>query len=177
MRAALLLLVALSACGSGRSKADCGIPEDPGPMSPARAAILAPEISTGLALSTAWIRGDCRPRPPDSAPTDDCGDGLCLNSRAALRVLVVPADVSVPLAPACAGAPLADALVSAAVVDAESSPQGELVVELPPGLYSPYLVGRGGCAPCGDPGGGACAVLVTDGAVATRDLVLDEAAH
>ena len=106
-----------------------------------------------------------------------CGDGLCLNSRAALRVLVVPADVSVPLAPACAGAPLADALVSAAVVDAESSPQGELVVELPPGLYSPYLVGRGGCAPCGDPGGGACAVLVTDGAVATRDLVLDEAAH
>jgi hypothetical protein len=168
----------LAACaGDPGAGQDCGVPLDPGPMTPARASALAPEVRTGLGLSATWIRGDCRPRDPDAVPVDACGAGLCLRTRAPLRILVVPANVSVPLSPACGGAPRADALAPLAVVDGVASPQGELVVAVPPGVYSPYLVAGAGCAPCGDPGAGACAVVVEDGAVATRDLVLDEAAR
>ena len=110
-------------------------------------------------------------------PADPCGDGLCLRGRAPLRVLVVPANVSVPVDARCEGAPWADALAGLAVADAQSSALGELVLALPAGVYSPYLARGDGCAPCGDPGAGACAVVVTTGGVAARDLVLDEAAH
>lgn len=181
-RAGLALALALAfGCGEGGAGPgpdDCVRPEDPGPMSPARARLISPEVGTGLALSTTHIHGDCRPRPASEVPLGPCGDPRCRRERAALFVTVVPANSSVPLAAECGDAPRAEALAPLAAASGFASERGEIVFPLPEGAYRPFLSrGQTGCAPCGDPGEGVCLVEVEAGEVAARDLVLDEAAH
>jgi len=172
-----LLGAACGEGGTGTPPTGCDVPVDPGPMSAARAAVIAPEVRTGLGLSVTHVSGDCRPRPVAQVPAGPCGDGRCRRARAPLEVLVVAANVSVPLDPRCEDAPNAEALRALAADARVASEVGEVVFALPAGTYSPHLVASDGCAPCGDPGAGACAVRVEDGQVAARDLVLDEASH
>jgi hypothetical protein len=154
-------------------------------MTEARARELAPDVSTGLALSTTHVRGDCRPKPVASMPAEGAGacagvaDPDCARERAALRVFVVPVNVSVPVSEGCGGGFAAGDLAPHAVADRRASAGGELVIAVPAGGYRVYLGKDDTCAACGLDGVGAeaCLVEVRAGKVTARDLVFDEATH
>lgn len=172
--AAVLLL---AACGDDETCPP--VPSPPEPMSAPRARRLAPEIETGLALSTTLIRGDCRPSSV-SAPSsvDECGRPAspCAVERAPLLVWVVETNVSVPIGATCSeGSPVAS-LARLAVRSSTASAAGELVLSLDPGFYSVFLAGEGDrCAPCGLADQARCRVEVSPRQVAVRQLVLDRA--
>lgn len=182
-RSGLALLVALvplllaADCGE-----DCTVAGLPQPMTEARARELAPSVSTGLALSTTHVRGDCRPRAStDPAPTDACGrvhDLACLRTRAAMRVFLVPTGVSVPRSSSCSAGSDVAALAPLAVLDASTSEAGELVAAVPAGLYVLFISADDRCAVCGLASSDAgCVAEVPRGHLLVRDVVLDEAAH
>jgi hypothetical protein len=133
---------------------------------------LAPEVTTGLAVSTTRITGDCT---GIDLAISDCGaieNRRCSREREPLQVYVAPVGTSIPIDDACAP-DLADADVRAvAVYGGTASGHGELVISLDAGSYT-LLVSDGRCARCGlGAGAGACVVEVVRDQIAVRDLVL-----
>ncbi len=178
--ALLGLLSAGAQCGGeDRCPPQPGLPT---PMTAARARALDPSLRVGLALSVTHATGDCRPRPVGSMPpADPCLGpmaGLCDESRAALRVLVVPSGRSVPLDESCPnGFAVTDVAARAAAAGAASA-AGEWVSALPPGSYAVLLSADGRCAACGAGTGlDACVVTVPPDGIVSADLLLDEAAR
>lgn len=173
MRLAALGLAALLGplgCGGGGS---CPRPSAPPlPMTEARAKELAPAISTGVAVSTTEIRGDCR---TTTATVPACGE-LCARRRAPFQVWAVAANVSIPSRPACGPTPRE--LDGLTPHRGTASAEGELVLALPPGRFSLYLAQGGECAACGlERDGAGCSVDVQSGTLTVRDLALDRATH
>lgn len=174
--------------------ASCGEPCPPRapvplPMTENRAREIDPGVMTGLAVSTTYVHGDCRPPKDlrdgevsgDSAKAVDCVatvNAACAQERAPLRVLVTPVNVSLRRTEDCPERYLAAEIAAHAVVDLVASPEGELVVRLPSGTYAVFVSRDGRCAACGLPGGEeTCVVDVTERRVVARDLVLDQAMH
>lgn len=144
-------------------------------MSVERARMLAPQVETGLALSTTHIFGDCR--AGEVPVLDACGKsiGACAQERGPLRVLVLPVSQSVPLDPACPkGASIAD-LTPRAAFDGRSSEVGEAVIPLAPGTYSLHLSHDDQCASCGVSQAEGCLFEVRFGEIQIAPLVLDRA--
>lgn len=173
MRRGLLGLVALlglCGCGGGGS---CPRPSAPPlPMTEARAKEIDPATSTGVAVSTTEIRGDCR---TTTATVPVCGE-LCARRRGPFQVWAIAANVSVPSHPDCGPAPAE--LDGLTPHRGTASALGELVLSLPPGRYSLYLAQGEDCAACGlERDGAGCSVDVQAGTLTVRDLVLDRATH
>jgi hypothetical protein len=147
-------------------------------MTAARAKEIDPTIQTGLALSTTHVFGDCRPADP-ATPAGTCGDdGPCARRRSPLRVLVLPVNVSVPIAERCDPELAVEDGAEAAVFDGHASDQGELVIAMDPGTYALFLSSDDRCAACGlTQEGGVCTVDVLSGRLTVRDLILDRATH
>ena len=161
--------------------ADCAgstCPPAAPPMSAARAKEIDPTIETGLAVSTTHVFGDCRPAEP-TEPASTCNtDGPCARERQALRVLVVPVNVSVPIAPACDPTLAVEDASAASIFDGRASEDGELVVALDPGRYTLLISSDDRCALCAlAEEGGACTIDITAGNVTIRDLVLDRSSR
>lgn len=146
-------------------------------MTAARARQLDPTVETGLAVSTTYVYGDCRPTD-DPQPTP-CGENTrCARERQPLGVFVLPVNQSVPIDPACDPGLSVDDLDEAAAFTGTASDDGELVIRLEPGSYTIYIAASDGCAVCGlTENAGACTVDVTAGRVLTRDLVLDRSSR
>jgi hypothetical protein len=147
-------------------------------MSESRAMEIDPTIETGLAVSTTHVFGDCRDRAPTTPLCGKTAGGACASERQALRVLVLPINVSVPIAEACDPAfAIADA-AEVAVVDQLASEDGELVAALSPGRYTLLISADDRCAQCAlVEEGGACTVDVLGGSITVRDLVLDRSSR
>ncbi len=167
-------------CSMGGSCGSDGCPpvDMSGPMTQARASEIAPDVSTGLALSTTFVFGDCRATElgEGEATCATVANPACKRQREGLRVLVVPVNVSVAHAPGCGGARASD-VAAVAIVDQPASDSGEIVITLPPGGYVVHLARQGeseGCTACGADVGG-CLVEVPEPGVAVRDVVLDRA--
>lgn len=176
---ALALLIAASLSLGG----DCGgcpaLPPQPEPMTELRARELDPTLVEGVAVSTSYLAGDCSPKPQ---AISECGtadpDPYCTEGRAALRVLLLPVNVSVPRAPECEGGFAVADLTAVAVLDQRSSDAGELTAHLVAGRYAIYVSQDDRCAACAlADAGTACLVEVPKGGILARDLVLDEATH
>jgi hypothetical protein len=161
--------------------ADCGAgiacPPAAPPMTSARAKEIDPGVETGIAVSTTHVFGDCRPGDPE-APSA-CGDtDLCARRREALRVFVVPVNVSMPVAERCDPALSVEDAAEVAVFAGSASDQGELVISLEPGRYTLLVSADDRCAVCGLlEEGGACTADVERGKITVRDLVLDRSTH
>lgn len=179
-RAALLASTHLL-LSAGRCGGDCPAPvAEPPPMTENRARELNPSITTGVALSVTLVTGDCR--APEAPVESDlaCGSAatLCRRERAALLVLLVPINTSVPASAECDGAPAVDALRRLGAIEATASSAGELVVAAPAGRFTLYVSSDGRCAVCGlAEEVGTCLVAVPDGGLAVRDVVLDRSAR
>lgn len=158
--------------------ADCGDrcePADlPVSMSETRAREIDPSIETGLAISTTLVIGDCRATASREAdPSCGAGNPACSSARAPLRVLVLPVNVSVPMADACVSGFAVEDVARLAVFDGAASKDGELVAALEPGRYTLY-VARDRCAFCGlESALAGCAFDVVLGRWVVRDVVLD----
>lgn len=142
------------------------------PMTAGRAMALAPQVETGLAVTTTEIYGDCREKPM-SEEAGCPGDEACARVRAGLTVYVAPANQSLPNGSSCGKAFEVEGLAPHLVAQTPA-PQGEVVVTLAPGTYLALLSVDGLCADCGSFGAGEpCVVEVRRGQVTLRDLVLD----
>lgn len=152
----------------------------PEPMTELRAKEIDPSVVEGFGVSTTWIAGDCRPSPRQKL-VEGCmikDDPTCLNERTAMRVLLVPTNISLPRTTECGDAFPVEALAASAIVDARSNEAGELVAAAPAGRYSLFISRDDRCATCGLADGGiGCLIDIPRGAIVARDLVLDEAAH
>ncbi len=165
-------LSSLASCSGERCE---GVPL-PVEMSLARAAELAPGVTTGVALSTALRATACPVSGPDGgAPVaDPCGQDACGALRRAVEVLVVPSGVSIPRrSEGCLRT--REDLDGLAVARGTSSELGELVLALETGDVSLFLVDPvTGCAACGRVEvGEGCAVRVPARGLVVRDLLLD----
>lgn len=164
--------LALVSCGGER----CEGVTLPVEMTLARAARLAPDVSRGVALSTALRATACPATGPDGgAPVaDPCGQDACGALRREIEVLVVPSGVSIPRrSEGCLRT--REDLDGLAVARGTSSPAGELVLALEAGDVSLFLVDPAtGCAACGRlEVGEGCAVSVPARGLVVRDLLLD----
>lgn len=177
LRRASLVLALAPLVVAGRCDDACPPETLDEPMSEARARSLDPGLTTGLAASTTYVRGDCRPGRPTEDDEDLCGaraDLACARARAPLRVLLVPVGTSVPRSARCEGAFSVEALVPLALLDARASPAGELVARLVAGRYSLFLSADDVCASCGlGEADSGCVLEVPAGGIAVRELVLD----
>ncbi len=148
-------------------------------MTENRARELDPTLIEGFAVSTTYLAGDCTPKPQ---AVSECGgadaDPYCTEGRAALRVLLVPVNVSVPRSSDCGGGYAVADLTRLSVFDQRSSDAGELTAHLGAGRYAIYVSKDDRCAICGlSDAGTACLIEVPKGGILARDLVLDEATH
>ncbi len=133
---------------------------------------LAPEIETGLAVTTTEIYGDCREKV-QSEEVGCPGDEACAKVRAGLTLYVAPANQSLPNGSSCGDAFEVEGLAPYLVAQAPA-PEGEVVVALAAGTYLALLSVDGVCADCGSFGAGEpCVVEVRRAEVTLRDLVLD----
>jgi hypothetical protein len=148
-------------------------------MTPARAKAIDPSVTTGLALSTTRVFGDCAPRSePEEAAACQAGQDRCVSERAPLRVFAVPVNRSVVRSDACkSGVAVAD-LAPLALVEGHASSAGELVRSAAAGRYLVYLSEDGRCAACGvEALGEGCMLDVVFGEITARDLVLDRSSR
>jgi hypothetical protein len=148
-------------------------------MTEMRAHEIDPSVTTGIAVSTTWVHGDCTAVPPPKN-TPVCGDEnlACARVRAPLRVLLVPVNTSVPTSMDCPQRFVVAELAMQATLDQKASAQGELVVEVGAGRYTIYISSDDRCASCGVVAvGSACTIDVAFGQLTVRDLVLDESTH
>lgn len=160
----------------GTLGADCGEPctrtELPVAMTEARAKMLAPHVSTGLAVSTTHVYGDCA---AEEAP-DPKACGLperCAKERGPFHVYVVSANGNLPKSDACPDGYATSDIE--AVAHQQASAAGEQVFELSPGRYGVLMSVDGLCAGCGLAGAPTCLLDVVAGQITARDLVLDRA--
>ena len=162
-------LLGAAACG--------GAPCEPTPlvgaMTVARARRLAPEIETGVAVSSKRDLGRC----PSERPHDPCGAPSCGAIPWPVRVWLVALPdgrVDLPVDPRCEDGFAVTAVDDRASVEgATSEARGEGVLEAAPGLHLLAFAPDGAaCARCSAAGRGeSCLVEVPPGGVAVRDLV------
>jgi hypothetical protein len=144
------------------------------PMTEERGHQIDPGATTGLAVSTTEIFGDCRV-PFMPMETDPCAGSLvCVERRSPFLVIADPVNMSFSLTSTCGGDyALAEVTARASLVQRASS-AGEAVLRLPAGRYTVYLSRDDRCAACGIEGQGeGCVIDVVDGHLTPRDLVLD----
>lgn len=145
-------------------------------MTAARAEALAPEVETGLAVTTTHVYGDCRQATMNMMMTESAcpNTQACAKARSGLTLLVAEANRSLPSGSGCGGAFDVAALRPALTGEWPAPESGELVVALVPGTYQLLVTSDGRCADCGVVGAGEpCVVTVERGQVTLRDLVLD----
>jgi hypothetical protein len=176
MRFAALLLVATltgADCGGTACKAL------PVPMTVSRAETLDPSVTTGIAVSTTHVYGDCRPVDDPLAPPPTCDQsGPCARERQSMRVFLTPVNQSVPLSDLCPGGIAVSDLEANAAFAGRSSEDGELVASIAAGRFTLFVATDDRCAVCGLAGdAGACVVEITEGRITTRDLVLDRSSR
>lgn len=177
MRSGTWVLIALSPL---LAAGDCGptpCPAQPAPITADRARQLDPTLETGLAVSTTYVFGDCR--PAEGAAEVHCGENpRCARQRRPLSVFILPVNQSVPIDPACDPALAVSDLETHAVFSGVASEAGELAIPLEPGGYTLYVANDDRCAVCGlTEEAGACTVEITAGQILARDLVLDRSSR
>ncbi|MEQ9501995.1 MAG: hypothetical protein RIT81_34305 [Deltaproteobacteria bacterium] len=179
MRArAAFVLVALANlhgdCGAG-----CPTPPTPVPMTEARARKIDASVSTGIALSTTYVYGDCRPSASqggvDTASCEVVTMPACARERRPMRVFVLDVNQSVPVGDGCDGGYAVAELSERAALEVTSSDElGEVVATLDAGFYSVFVTADDVCAVCGIVTiEGTCEVEIAPGRVTARDLVVD----
>ncbi len=166
----------------GSCGGECPSVPAPVPMTEARARQIEPEVMTGIALSTTYVFGDCRPGAAtggvDTSACEVVTKPACARERRAMRVLVLDVNQSVPVGDGCDGGYAVSALAERAAFDATSSDGGEVVAALPEGHYSVFVSADDACATCGIVTvEGTCEVAVARGRVTARDLVVDVSTH
>lgn len=182
-RVARVALVALALTNlHGSCGTECTPAPTPVPMTAARAKQVDPSVTTGIAVSTTYVYGDCRPGASmgsvDTAKCEVATNPACARDRRSMRVLVLDVNQSIPVAEGCDGGYAVSALAEHAAVDRASSEMGEMVAPLPEGHYSLFVSSDDVCAACGIVTiEGTCEVEIVRGRVTARDLVVDVSTH